>query len=416
MKYNIWNKWDPLDTIVLGEFYKPEFFNGIKNKKIKSGMCTIAEQAHQDLEYYESVLKQFGCTVLRPQIDPNENILDYVDDKGRLKKARSGIPLAPLQPRDCQVVIGNELFRSSGYSVQHPGIKDLLDNYSNDQFQFTNPLTSKQYNGHKGENAPDWPEYDYYVEKYLKGLPYSSNQEVHKEIELLHKSETRSEVFCTDAPSVTVVGKDIYVDNICVDDGKYRESTHIEKDALEKFRQRYNNFRINTLHIGGHNDGCFHTLKPGVILSIEDVQNYDITFPGWDVLYIKRPAWTSNAGFKKMKQKVNGKWWVPEQEDNDELTHFIETTIDNWTGYTAETIFDVNCVVVDPHNVIVCEINDEVKQFCKKHKIEPVVVPWRHRFFFDGGLHCITLDLKRNGKQEDYFPTRTDEVICNGFD
>ena len=44
-----------------------------------------------------------------------------------------------------------------------------------------------------------------------------------------------------------------------------------------------------------------------------------------------------------------------------------------------------------------------VNAFLKKHKMEPIHVPWRHRFFWDGGLHCITLDLNREGVQQDYF-------------
>ena len=41
--------------------------------------------------------------------------------------------------------------------------------------------------------------------------------------------------------------------------------------------------------------------------------------------------------------------------------------------------------------------------FLKKHNMEPVHIPWRHRYFWDGGLHCITLDLEREGTKEDYF-------------
>ena len=40
--------------------------------------------------------------------------------------------------------------------------------------------------------------------------------------------------------------------------------------------------------------------------------------------------------------------------------------------------------------------------YFKKHKIEPIIVPWRHRFFWDGGLHCISLDIKRRGSLETY--------------
>jgi hypothetical protein len=38
--------------------------------------------------------------------------------------------------------------------------------------------------------------------------------------------------------------------------------------------------------------------------------------------------------------------------------------------------------------------------------MEPIHVPFRHKWFWDAGLHCITLDLFRYGKQEDYFPER----------
>ena len=48
--------------------------------------------------------------------------------------------------------------------------------------------------------------------------------------------------------------------------------------------------------------------------------------------------------------------------------------------------------------------NKQVNDFLKKHNIEPVYVPFRHRYFWDGGLHCITLDLYREGKQQNYFP------------
>ena len=41
--------------------------------------------------------------------------------------------------------------------------------------------------------------------------------------------------------------------------------------------------------------------------------------------------------------------------------------------------------------------------------MEAVYVPWRHRWFWDGGLHCITLDLVRQGVQQDYFPDRSNE-------
>ena len=41
-------------------------------------------------------------------------------------------------------------------------------------------------------------------------------------------------------------------------------------------------------------------------------------------------------------------------------------------------------------------------KFFKQHHIEPIVTPFRHRFFWDGGIHCITNDIYREGQAENY--------------
>jgi hypothetical protein len=40
----------------------------------------------------------------------------------------------------------------------------------------------------------------------------------------------------------------------------------------------------------------------------------------------------------------------------------------------------------------------------ERYGITAHVVPFRHRFFWDGGLHCVTSDLHRSGTKKDYFP------------
>jgi len=40
-------------------------------------------------------------------------------------------------------------------------------------------------------------------------------------------------------------------------------------------------------------------------------------------------------------------------------------------------------------------------------------VPWRTRGFWDGGIHCITLDVRRRGNLVDYFPDRKDVGISS---
>lgn len=152
-------------------------------------------------------------------------------------------------------------------------------------------------------------------------------------------------------------------------------------------------------------------------MSLREIQTYENTFPGWDVCYLPDRSWDNLMGFLKLKEQVGGKWWVPGEEENTEFTHFVETWLQNWVGYVEETVFDVNVLVLDEHHVCVNNMNPTVVEFLRKHNMEPVHIPWRHRYFWDGGLHCITLDLVREGDQEDYFPERGDVgVIDYGFD
>lgn len=408
-EYNVWNKWDPLKTVLLGDCYGPEFFRDIKNSKIKSALVQIAEETQQDLENYENVLKDFGCDVLRPKLDPNDSILNYINEKGELK-GEQGVPRSPLQPRDYQLIIGNKLFYTG---LDHVSIKQCLDQYNKDFDVFSAPIKESSFNNYKGNQAPDWPTYKEYISRYISGKKISDKLNIQQEFNEIHNKQLFGH-FPVPAPSITLIGKDIYFDL------KLKENNDtdrlINEYYLEKFSNLYSDFRINRLNIGGHNDSCFHAVKPGAILSLNQIQKYQDTFPGWDVCYLPDQSWDKIEGFLKIKKQVNGKWWVPEQEDNVEFTNFVETWLNDWTGYVEETVFDVNVLVLDEHHVCVNNMNPTVIDFLKKHNMEPVHVPWRHRYFWDGGLHCITLDLYREGKQQDYFPQRKNPIMDVGFD
>jgi hypothetical protein len=414
-KYNIWNKWDKLKTVMLGDCYSPDFFRDIKNKKIKSALQKISEETKEDLEYFESVLKDFGCEVLRPNLDNNDSIMNYINSDGSIN-GQQGVPRSPLQPRDCQLVIGNNLFYTGN---DHPSIKEKLDSYCKVFDCVVQPvIPEKNFNGYRGKDAPDWPSYENYCYNQYYNIPISDNQDIIREFLEIHEIEKNSgrlSEFHTPAPSITVVGKDIYIDGIDLkDEREIVEFINFEK--FKDFKEKYSDFRINTLNIGGHSDGSFHTVKEGAILSLHEIQTYQNTFPGWDVCYLPDQSWNKVSDFLKIKEKVSGKWWVPGQEDNDEFTYFVESWLQDWVGYAEETVFDVNVLVLDENHVCINNMNPTVVNFLRKHGMEAVHVPWRHRYFWDGGLHCITLDLYREGTQKDYFPERGDTPISDeGF-
>jgi hypothetical protein len=165
-------------------------------------------------------------------------------------------------------------------------------------------------------------------------------------------------------------------------------------------------FRVNiqaTEEMGGHGDATWCILKPGVIVTLHDLQNYAEKFPGWDILYLEDKYWDQLSPFRTMKKKVGGKWWIQGEEHNDQLINYVESWLGNWVGYCEETVFEVNMLSINPELVVVNNYNERVFDFLKKHRIEPVVCTQRHRWFWDGGVHCLTQDLYREGEQHDYF-------------
>jgi hypothetical protein len=193
-----------------------------------------------------------------------------------------------------------------------------------------------------------------------------------------------------DAPYVTVIGKDLIVDR--------RDQPWLDSYIRTEFPEH----RVTAVDIGGHNDAVFAPIKSGVIVSTYDNTNYEETFPGWDVLYIERQSWNAVPEWRKFKHSNAGKWWMPGEQDNHDFINFVETWLTNWLGYVEETVFDVNMLAINDHTVLVNNYNKTVFDFLHKHNIEPIVAPFRHRFFWDGGIHCITSDLYREGEAEFY--------------
>jgi len=398
MKYNIWNKWDPLKVVMLGDNWGPEFFQSIKDDSIRSPLQQIADETLEELAYFESVLKDFGCTVIRPVIDRSDRIENYVGEEGEIN---GGIPRNALQPRDHQVVGGNTLYSTL---CDNPGIAKGLQKYGE-----VKPFYEEQDIPHLlGLNPPyideekyslligaDWPSYEYFLENRK-----NKNKFVDFVWEELRNFSRILGLLPTSANSF-LIGKDVYVDFDCGLPQWYLEETI------------FPNTRINILDAGTtHHDGCFHPIKPGAILSIKDFQNYEQTFPDWDVCYLQGESWEKVRGFLDLKKKNMGAWWLPGAENNPQFADFVNKWLDNWVGYVEESVFDVNVLVLDEHHVCVNNMdNPQLLDFLKKHKMEPVHVPWRHRYFWDGGLHCITLDLYREGVQQDYFPDRKQAIV-----
>jgi hypothetical protein len=200
------------------------------------------------------------------------------------------------------------------------------------------------------------------------------------------------------ANGITRIGKDLYLGcNGLLGD----------KKIINNLTQQYfSNYRCHWVDTYGHIDGCFTPIKPGLIVSIRDIKTYEKTFPDWEVVYLPNESWSKVQGFLDLKKKNQGRWWIKDYEHDHELIELVETWLQDWTGYAEESVFDVNILVIDQNNAIVNGYNKQVFDAFERHNVTPHICPVRHRYFWDGGIHCITLDLDRQGSMQDYFPER----------
>ncbi len=194
------------------------------------------------------------------------------------------------------------------------------------------------------------------------------------------------------------IGKDLYFGT---------ENYNQDQQAYKLFvDQEFPDHRNHIVNTGGHSDGTYCPVCPGLIISLFDVPTYQDTFPDWEVVFLPGQSWGKIIPFMTLKQKNNGRWWIPGFEHDQDVIRIVEHWLGHWTGYVEETVFDVNMLIVDPKNVIVFNYNKAVFDALNRYGITPHVVPFRHRYFWDGGIHCITSDLHRQGTQQDFFPQR----------
>lgn len=190
-----------------------------------------------------------------------------------------------------------------------------------------------------------------------------------------------------DAPLVTVNGDELFVDILEV------------PNLQDCLKEHFPNKKLHMVSTGGHNDAVFSIIKEGVLITVENPELYKDTFPNWNILHCPTASWKSSMQNFRMLKKENKKhWWSPNANENPEFIKFVDTWCTQWVGHATETVFDVNCLVINKNLVLINNHNQEVESFLKLHQVDVLVAPLRHRFFWDGGIHCVTNDLTRENQ------------------
>lgn len=273
---------------------------------------------------------------------------------------------------------------SLGVKVCRPEFKsvnDYLDYHGN---LSKPPITPRDWALTLGDQLLVLPQYESLVEPFQTHIDRYG-----KQARVLKRFQAEPEDWCwITFPSVVRVGLDIFIDyNV----EQKAPTMRIAEQLVNK------GYRVHLSTTTDHTDGVFALLKPEQILASHYRSHYNVGFPGWDVIHLKDTSRGSN--------NLHTRWWV----DGVNLQHFNNSminTIGSWLGDPNETVFEVNVLVVDESNVLVIAQDDDVCKQLEQRGITPHVVDFKTRGFWDGGLHCLTLDIRRTGNCEDYWPNR----------
>ena len=422
---SVYQCFDPLKVCIVGRSYPPEFYSEIDNVKVRSAMERVAIETEEDYQKLISKLKEFDVEIIR--LDISNNIDDYKNHDGVMNAP------PPMCPRDFSAQIGDKFYMPSpnygkNFDVEslYFGLwnneklsskEEVLAKYLEDLLQPGRPI-SQQVAVESFRNRKDVRDMPL---KFLQGI---DREELEK---VIIASETNTIGSNLKFPSNkrvyawTSVQRWLEKHNVPIVYDQYISSANCwrlgkdlffnynniitklnERSFLNKWKKLFPDHRVHGVDMPGHGDGAMHPVKEGLIIAIKDEKYYKNFYPDWEVVTVQS-GWKQVKPFLKMKEKNRGRWWIKGEEDNNDFIEYIDTWLDHWVTYAEESVFDVNVLPIDEQNCIVTAYNKKIFDAFDRHGITPHIVNFRHRWFWDGGLHCITSDVHREGKMKTFW-------------
>jgi glycine amidinotransferase len=139
------------------------------------------------------------------------------------------------------------------------------------------------------------------------------------------------------------------------------------------------NFPNHTIHEFGekfdaHLDAHFNIVRPGLIATHIDRKYFPKYFKDWDFIYLNTDM---DRKISKKQEFIHDNIQDDDHENTALTINFL-------------SIDESRMLIYDHHNV-----SDALLKQLENHNIEPIFVPFRHCHFFNQGLTCITLELRR---------------------
>jgi len=375
MKYSVYSHWDKLQKCIVGKTYPPEFYSWIKNSKTRKRFEKLSEETEEDYQLLINLLEdKFNVDVVRPKFPDDFEEL-YIDGKW---------VQPPTAPRDYFIMIQDQFWIPSVPNASHAWNLFYRKNKKPawpDDIIRPEDLTVA--------SADFWNKFNEFKIQDQKHLDFklSSYTHIFDEIRSSGNNINKTKLDFINGCFVSRMDNKMYFATQTYHDQ--------EDDLLKQVNTLFPNTQNKIVDAQGHGDAVYCPISEDLVISINDAPMYTDTFPDAEIIYLPDSNFVYDDKFKVAMTKNKGRWFIPGFENDQNLIHMVDHYFDEWVGQASETQFQVNILIVDPKNIVVSSYNDKVEKACAKRGIEVHVVPFRHKYFWDAGTHCITNDLNR---------------------
>lgn len=278
---------------------------------------------------------------------------------------------------------------SCGIKVQRPVFESIDDHINQTGVLVKPPITPRDHYLTLGSTL-------YSLHRFVEKDPWQHIMDQYIQQGFDVQTPVDRPINCISPPSIVRMGQDLYID-VDTHSGTWG---FVCEWMIEASKQ----YRVNICNTNGHSDGVFCPIAPGLIASTHYKDNYDKSFPGWKLFKIPNNLHNFNSP----------KNWIvnnPSIDNNSAFSQHILNRASDWVGNFSETVPEVNMLVLDEKNVIAMKEYPPLVEWLDRHGITVHHFDFRARSFWDGGWHCLTLDIHREDSKTDLFPKRGENGV-----
>jgi glycine amidinotransferase/scyllo-inosamine-4-phosphate amidinotransferase 1 len=342
----VWTNWDPLEEVIVGDCYSPGALDWSISPELQQAFNHVLEETKQDLDNLATLLTDLGVVVHRPRLYSYQHPVD-------LSSFSVDAPMAPIVPRDQYLVYGNTVYQT---------FTSMTDRFfdSRSYYDIFRTLFERGSNWISQPMPNLWPMSD--SRKWMDNYQDLGRMVYHRLYAKHILWHTATMFKCgehlitnTQGPGSQLglawMQRNLPVNTI----------VSADSDAQQNW---------------GHIDHGFFMTDDDTVFCV------DRSFV---------PRVLQNKTIHEIKL------YFPPRKKQRVIQNF-ENLLDESKGYEQVVSFDTNVLVVDPHNVIFTTHNTKLFKLLDSLGVNSHVCPIRHGVFWEAGIHCLTLDIKRKGQ------------------